>query len=43
MLSVVIQKKFAIDMYTKYNFNIFKKDYFSLKDWEALYIMKSFL
>ena len=43
MLNVVIQKKSALNIYTKCNLDILKKDYFSLKDWEALYTIKFFL
>ena len=43
MLSVAIQKKSAINTYTKRNLNTLKKDYLSLKDWEALCTIKSFL
>ena len=42
ILSVAIQKESALDMYTKRNLNMLKKDYLSLKDWEVLCIIKSF-
>ena len=43
MLSVAIQKESAFDIYIKHNFDTLKKDYFSPKDWEALYTIKKFL
>ena len=42
MLSVAIQKESVFNIYTKCNLNTLKKDYFSPKDWEALYTIKSF-
>ena len=43
MLSVAIPKKSTINIYIRYYFNTFKKDYFNLKDQEAFYIMEIFL